>query len=335
MRSTASSPWRSESEEDTAGVQHRRGATSGHALRRGVVRLSLIRRERLFGAALIAPGLLLVVVFAFYPILYSFYLSLHRIILGLPGLGQPYVGLRNYADLLHDRIALHALVNTLFFVFSSTLCEVAFGLCIALVMNRHVRGRGLLRASILIPWAIPTVVSSQMWRFIFHDKYGLFNFVLYGSNVSRYQAWLADPLVAFAAVVTADVWKTTSFAGLLMLAGLQTIPDDLYEAARIDGASPWQQFRKITLPLVRPALLIALLFRTMDAFRVFDLVFVMTQGGPADSTNVLQYYGYKKIFAEGLMGYGSTISVLVFLVSLVTAMVYLRFLGTRMFEKSA
>lgn len=279
--------------------------------------------------------MLLVVIFAFYPILYSFYLSLHRIILGLPGLGQPFVGLRNYADLLHDRIALHALANTLLFVFSSTLLEVMFGLCIALVMNRHFRGRGFLRASILVPWAIPTVVSSQMWRFIFHDKYGLLNFILFGSDISRYQAWLADPSIAFTAIVTADVWKTSSFAALLILAGLQTIPDDLYEAARIDGASAWQRFRKITLPLVRPALLIALLFRTMDAFRVFDLVFVMTQGGPADSTNVLQFYGYKKIFAEGLMGYGSTISVLVFLVTFVTAIVYLRLLGKGMFGKPA
>ncbi len=299
------------------------------------MRLSLLTRERFFAVALLSPGLLLVVIFAFYPILYSFYLSLHRIILGLPGLGQPFVGLRNYVDLLHDRVALHALANTLLFVFSSTLLEVLFGLCIALVMNRHFRGRGFLRASILVPWAIPTVVSSQMWRFIFHDKYGLLNFTLFGADLSRYQAWLADPLIAFAAIVTADVWKTSSFAGLLILAGLQTIPDDLYEAARIDGASAWQQFRKITFPLIRPALLIALLFRTMDAFRVFDLVFVMTQGGPADSTNVLQFYGYKKIFAEGLMGYGSTISVLVFLVSFVTAMTYLRLLGRRMFQETA
>jgi len=299
------------------------------------MRLSLLTRERFFAVALLSPGLLLVVIFAFYPILYSFYLSLHRIILGLPGLGQPFVGLRNYVDLLHDRVALHALANTLLFVFSSTLLEVLFGLCIALVMNRHFRGRGFLRASILVPWAIPTVVSSQMWRFIFHDKYGLLNFTLFGADLSRYQAWLADPLIAFAAIVTADVWKTSSFAGLLILAGLQTIPDDLYEAARIDGASVWQQFRKITFPLIRPALLIALLFRTMDAFRVFDLVFVMTQGGPADSTNVLQFYGYKKIFAEGLMGYGSTISVLVFLVSFVTAMAYLRLLGRRMFQETA
>jgi multiple sugar transport system permease protein len=172
-----------------------------------------------------------------------------------------------------------------------------------------------------------------MWRFIFNDKYGLLNIILFGTNTSSYTAWLAYPSTAFAAIVIADIWKTSSFAGLLILAGLQLIPDELYEAARIDGASEWQQFKKITLPLIKPALLIALLFRTMDAFRVFDLVFVMTQGGPADSTNVLQFYGYKKIFAEGLMGYGSTISVLVFLITLTISLFYIKVIGTRLFQE--
>jgi multiple sugar transport system permease protein len=225
--------------------------------------------------------------------------------------------MENYKELLQDKNALSSLINTLIFVFTTTFFEIIFGLVIALVINKHFRGRGIVRAAILVPWAIPTVVSSQMWRFMFNDKYGLLNY----------------PAMAFAAIIAADVWKTSSFAGLLILAGLQLIPDDLYEAARIDGASSWQQFRKITLPLIKPALLIALLFRTMDAFRVFDLVFVMTQGGPADATNVLQFYGYKKIFAEGLMGYGSTISVLVFFITLIISLVYIKVIGTRLFQE--
>ena len=297
------------------------------------MRLSLIAREKIFAAGLITPGFLFVAVFAFYPILYSFYLSLHTIILSLPMLGQQFVWLENYKTLLSDRVALHALRNTFCFVFLSTFFEILLGLIIALTINRHFRGRGMVRAAVLVPWAIPTVVSSQMWRFIFNDKYGLINYMLYGTDIAQYKAWLADSVFAFTAIVVADVWKTSSFAGLLILAGLQTIPDELYEAARIDGANAWQQFRKITLPLIKPALLIALLFRTVDAFRVFDLVFVMTQGGPADSTNVLQFYGYKKIFAEGLMGYGSTISVLVFFVTLIIAIFYIRALGTRLFEE--
>lgn len=296
--------------------------------------LSLLTRERLYASSLLIPCFLFVTVFAFYPIIYSFYLSLHKIILGLPGLGQPFVGFENYRELIRDRVAMNALRNTFIFVFVSTFFEIMFGLIIALILNRSFRGRGLVRASILVPWAIPTVVSSQMWRFLFHDKYGLLNFIFFGSDTSAYTAWLASPAAAFAAIIAADVWKTSSFAGLLILAGLQVIPDDLYEAARIDGASAWQQFRRITLPLIKPAVLIALLFRTMDAFRVFDLVFVMTQGGPADSTNVLQFYGYKKIFTEGLMGYGSTISVLVFLITFVISLFYIKVIGSRLIREN-
>ncbi len=251
--------------------------------------------------------------------------------MGLPGLGEPFVGLENYRRFLSDRVALRALVNTVAFVAISTFFEILFGLLIALVIHQRFKGRGLVRAAVLIPWAIPTVVSSQLWRFIFNDKYGLVNFLFYGQNTQAYKAFLAHPFYAFTAIVVADVWKTSSFAALLLLAGLQTIPEELYESARIDGAGAWERFRRITLPLLRPALLVALLFRTLDAFRVFDLVFVMTQGGPADSTNVLQYYGYKKIFAEGMLGYGSAISVVVFFVSFAVAMLYIRLIGRRMF----
>jgi multiple sugar transport system permease protein len=295
--------------------------------------MPMAKRERLFALYLMTPCFLLVLVFAFFPIGYSFYLSLHRIILSMPALGKVFVGIENYVKFLHDPVALRAVVNTLAFVLISTFFEIGFGLVIALIVHKKFKGRGLARAAILVPWAIPTVVSSQMWRFIFNDNYGLLNLVVYGTATGNYRAWLADPLFAFLAIITADVWKTSSFAGLLILAGLQTIPEELYESVRIDGAGAWQSFRKITLPLIKPALLIALLFRTMDGFRVFDLVFVMTQGGPADSTNVLQFYGYKKIFAEGFMGYGSTISVFVFALVLVLSLLYVRLIGRRMFQQ--
>ena len=297
-------------------------------------RFSSITYERVFGISLLIPCFIFVSIFAFYPIIYSFFLSFHRIILGLPSVGQPFIGLDNYTELWHDRVALHSLINTFAFVCVSTFLEILFGLVIALVINRYFKGRGLVRAAILVPWAIPTVVSSQMWRFICNDNYGLLNYVLFDKNIAKYRAWLADPLFAFSAIVTADVWKTSSFAALLILAGLQTIPDELYESAKIDGANAWQQFRRITLPLIKPALLIALLFRTMDAFRVFDLVFVMTQGGPADATNVLQFYGYKKIFAEGFMGYGSTISVLVFITVFMLSLIYIRLVRTQLLTET-
>jgi len=279
------------------------------------------------------PSCVFVLLFSLYPIVESFRLSFYRLILTLPWLGQRFVGWENYRDLATDPVALNSFVTSLVFVAVTTPAEVLLGLGMALVLNESFRGRGWLRAAVLVPWAIPTVVASQMWRFIFNDRYGLFNFVLFGDATERYWAPLAEPGLALVAIMIADIWKTTSFAALIILAGLQGIPAQLYEAASIDGATAWQKFRHITLPLVKPALLLALLFRTIDALKVFDLVFVMTQGGPADTTNVLQFYGYKKIFAEGMVGYGSAIAVVVFLLSLILSLIYIRLLGARLLAK--
>lgn len=273
------------------------------------------------------PSFTFVGVLSLFPIFESFRLSFYQLILTLPWLGQKAVGWQNYIDLAEDPVAIESLLTTLVFVGVTIPLELLFGLGIALVLNEAFNGRGLLRAVVLIPWAIPTVVSSQMWRFIFNDRYGLINFIFFGGDVSRYLAPLADPHLALIAIMAAEIWKTTPFAALILLAGLQGIPDDLYEAASVDGATAWQKFRLVTLPLLKPALLLALLFRTIDSLRVFDLVFVMTQGGPADTTNVLQFYGYKKTFAEGMVGYGSAIAVAVFLMSLVFSLAYLRFLN--------
>jgi trehalose/maltose transport system permease protein len=270
------------------------------------------------------PSFFFVALFSIFPIVESFRLSFYRLILTLPWLGEKMVGLENYTDLLSDPVARDAIRTTLLFIVATIPLELLLGLGMALVLNEAFRGRGLLRAVVLIPWAIPTVVSSQMWRFIFNDRYGLINFLLFGADTSSYIAPLADPHLALISIMVAEIWKTTPFAALIILAGLQGISDDIYEAANVDGATAWQTFRQITLPLLKPALLLALLFRTIDALRVFDLVFVMTQGGPADATNVLQFYGYKKTFPEGMVGYGSAIAVMVFLMSLVLSLAYLR-----------
>jgi ABC-type sugar transport system permease subunit len=279
------------------------------------------------------PSLVFVGVFSLYPILESFRLSFYRMILTLPWLGQKFVAWENYRDLITDPVALGSLTTSMIFVIGTTPIEVLLGLAMALVLNESFRGRGWLRAIVLIPWAVPTVVSSQMWRFIFNDRYGFFNFLLFGNATQFYWAPLAEPGLALMSIMTADIWKTSSFAGLIILAGLQGIPGELYEAAGIDGAGPWQKFRYVTLPMIKPALLLALLFRTIDALKVFDLVFVMTQGGPADTTNVLQFYGYKKTFAEGMIGYGSAIAVTVFLVSLLLSILYIRMLGSGLLRK--
>jgi len=280
-------------------------------------------------ASFLLPSFLFVAIFSLAPIFESFRLSFYRMILTLPWLGQKFVGWENYLDLLTDPVARHSVATTLIFVAVTVPLEVLLGLAVALVINEPFRGRGLLRAVVLVPWAIPSTVASQMWRFIFNDRYGLFNYFLFGDRTELYLAPLADPQLAIAAIMVADVWKTTPFAALIILAGLQAVPDELYEAASVDGAGGWQKFRRITLPMVKPAILLAFLFRTIEALRVFDLVFVMTQGGPADSTNVLQFYGYKKSFAEGMIGAGSAVSVLVFFLSLLFSLLYIRILGAR------
>jgi len=278
------------------------------------------------------PSFLFIVIFSLVPIFESFRLSFYRMILTLPWLGQKFVGWQNYLDLLADPVARHSLATTVIFVCVTVPLEVLLGLAVALVINEPFRGRGLLRAVVLVPWAIPSTVASQMWRFIFNDRYGLFNYFLFGDRTELYLAPLADPQMALGAIMVADVWKTTPFAALIILAGLQAVPDEIYEAASVDGAGAWQKFRRITLPMIQPAILLAFLFRTIDALRVFDLVFVLTQGGPADSTNVLQFYGYKKSFAEGMVGAGSAVSVLVFFLALLFALLYIRVLGVRVLK---
>jgi multiple sugar transport system permease protein len=223
---------------------------------------------------------------------------------------------------------------TVIFVSITTFFELLIGLFMALLINHHFPGRGLLRVCVLIPWAVPTVVSAQMWRFLFNDAYGMINYAAFGASPAGYVPWLAIPGSALSAIIIADIWKTSSFAALLILAGLQVISEELYQAAKVDGAGLWRRFWHITWPLIRPALLIALLFRTIDAFRVFDLAFVMTQGGPADATNVLQLYGYKKMFVEGWMGYGSAISVCIFIIVMILSIIYVRSVGSRLLEAS-
>ena len=188
-------------------------------------------REQISAWWMLAPALAFTVTLALYPVLASFVLSLYRIFLSLPALGEPFVGLENYVTLLNDPAARQAFLVTAGFVTLSTALELALGLGIALVIHARFPGRGWVRAAALIPWVIPTAVSSQMWRYIFNDQYGLANLLLFGDRVAEYVPWFASPEIAFLIMVLADVWKTSSFAALLILAGLQLIPDDLYEAA--------------------------------------------------------------------------------------------------------
>ncbi len=214
---------------------------------------------------------------------------------------------------------------------ASVTLELVIGLWLALALNRAFRFRGLVRAAVLVPWAIPTVVSALLWRFMFEGESGIVNAALVSLGIlGQPLVWLVDPKAAWVPIILADVWKTTPFVALLLLAGLQNIDSSLYEAARIDGASAWRQFRYVTLPLLKPALLVALIFRTLDAFRVFDLIYALTGGGPGTSTEPIALYTFNALLQNLQFGYGSALSVIVFVLTFSLALVYIRFLGAEL-----
>ncbi|HZV47661.1 MAG TPA: sugar ABC transporter permease [Thermodesulfovibrionales bacterium] len=272
------------------------------------------------GNRFVLPALALLSVITIYPILYVIYLSAHRKLL-IFNISR-FIGFENYQFLLRDDRFWNALKNTFYFTGVSVSLEVFLGLCIAILLNRPFRGKGLARAVMLIPWAIPTVVSARMWEWMYNTDFGLLNYLL-GIKIN----WLGSPFWALNAAIFMDVWKTTPFVAILLIAGLQVIPGELYQAARVDGAGSWQIFRKITMPLLRPAILIVLLFRTLDAFRVFDAIYVLTGGGPANTTETLSVYAYKVLFQTLQFGYGSTLSVVVFLCVGIMSIVYINLLS--------
>ncbi|MCD7034050.1 sugar ABC transporter permease [Metabacillus sp. GX 13764] len=239
-----------------------------------------------------------------------------------------FIGFKNYANYLTGSRTWHALGNTLFFTVVSVGVELVIGLGIALLINKAFFGRGLIRATILIPWAIPTAVSALMWKFLYDGQNGIVAKIFETLHLVPDMAnLLTTAQGAMFSVIFTDVWKTTPYMALLLLAGLQTIPASLYEAASIDGATKWKQFTKITLPLLKSSLLVALLFRTLDAFRVFDLIYVLTGGGPANSTETISSFAYQVMFSQQKFGEGSTISVIVFVFVAIISMIYIKFLG--------
>ncbi len=242
---------------------------------------------------------------------------------------QPnFIGLQHYKDNLTTSRLWKAIGNTTTFTIISVFVELVLGLAIALLINKAFFGRGLIRASILIPWAIPTAVSALMWKFLYDGQNGIVAKIFENIGlVDNMEKLLVTDTGAMFSVIFSDVWKTTPYMSLLLLAGLQTIPDSLYEAAAIDGAGKWKQFMKITLPLLKSSILVALLFRTLDAFRVFDLIYVLTGGGPANSTETISILAYKVMFNQTNFGDGSALSVIVFICVAIISMIYIKFLG--------
>jgi len=279
-------------------------------------RSARLQREAMW---FMSPALLVLAAVTLYPILYVFWLSLQR--RSLIGGEHGFIGLENFVRLAHDGRFWNALGNTAYFTGVSVALELVLGLGVAVLLHRAFPGKGLMRAVLLIPWAVPTVVSARMWEWMFNADYGVFNFLL-GANIN----WLGSPAWALHAAIFMDVWKTLPFVAILLTAGLAGIPPELIQAARVDGASSWMIFRRVTLPLLRPLILVVLIFRTIDAFRVFDSIYVLTGGGPANATETLSIYAYKLLFQTLQFGYGSTLSVVVFLCVGLITVVYVRFM---------
>ena len=275
--------------------------------------------ERRLAFAMVSPSMLLIALVAAYPIIYAIWLSLHEYSVRVAGLSR-WAGLNNYSEALSNPDFWDAMRTTLVFSVVSVTFELLIGLAMALCMHEAFKGQGLLRTVVLVPWAVLTVVTAIMWRTIFESPQGFVNNILGGDTV-----WLGQEPHALIVIIIADVWKTAPFMALLILAGLQTIPGEIYEAARVDGATKWQRFAKITLPLLKPAILVALIFRTLDALRIFDLPYVLTKG--AHGTTTLSLIAQQTFAENRIYGLGAAYSVLTFITVMIVAFVYIRTVG--------
>lgn len=276
--------------------------------------------ERRFGWLLCAPAVLAMVLVTGYPIAYAFWLSLWRHDLRFPD-ERRFVGLSNYVSVLTSEVWWEALWNTTILTIVSVSIELLLGFVLAFVMHRALFGRAAARAAILLPYGLITVVAALAWKFAFDARTGFVNALL-----GLTQPWFAERWSAFLVIVLTEVWKTTPFVALLLLAGLTLVPDDLLRAARVDGASASQRFFRVTLPLMKPMVLVALLFRTLDGFRIFDAIFVQTRG--AQGTQSVTMIGYDALIVRLNLGLGSAVSVLIFACVVLIAFLFLKGLGT-------
>jgi ABC-type sugar transport system permease subunit len=262
------------------------------------------------------------------PIVATLWEAVHGHDLRLPWLGRPFVGLANFEEAARDPRFVSALLHTLAFAAITVPLELALGLALALIMHSVRKGRAPIRLAVLLPWAIPTVVAALIWRFLFDAQAGIYTAPLRALGlVAPSFDWFANPLAAWVPIGAADVWKTTPFVAILLLAGLQTIDPALHEAARTDGASGVRRFVTITLPLLRPALIVAAAFRILDALRVFDVPYVVTGGGPGTATEPLSLYAFIALMQRLRFGYGSALSMTLFLLTFGFALIYVRALG--------
>jgi multiple sugar transport system permease protein len=284
--------------------------------------------EGFYPYASVLPALLVIVLFTIYPIFYAVRISFYQYILTKPN-SHPFVGLKNFLDVITSYYFKNSLINTSIYTLASVTGVIIFGLTVALLLNTKIRSVNALKIIILLPWAIPAVVAGLMWKWILNSDFGILNGILYSLGIiESYIPFLADPLLAKISLIMAHIWKEGPLAAIFILAGLQLIPDEFYDAAKIDGGGGLLVFRFVTLPLLRPILLVVLVYETMSAFLTFDIVYVLTGGGPADSTALISWFAYAEIFKFLNLGAGIALSIIIALITLILIILYMRALNT-------
>ncbi len=271
---------------------------------------------------------LVIALFTIYPVLYAVRISFYQYILTKPK-AHPFVGLKNFVEVITSYYFRTSLINTALYALAAVVGVTLFGVVVGMLLNSKVKTANVLKVIILLPWAIPTVVAGLMWKWILNSDFGILSGILYGLGlIKQYIPFLADPTLAKISLVMAHIWKEGPLAAIFILAGLQLIPDELYEAARIDGGTGWRIFRMVTLPLLRPILLIVVVYETLTAILVFDLIYVLTGGGPGDSTSMISWFAYAEIFRNLNLGHGVALAIIIALITLVLILVYLRVIRT-------
>ncbi|MCH9405811.1 carbohydrate ABC transporter permease [Pantoea agglomerans] len=286
--------------------------------------LSLRQREQRQAWVLLAPMLLVMLLLTAWPLLRTIWLSFTDAALIGSGETPAWIGLENYLYALSDPDFRASIWRTLYFTLVSVTVEGIIGVLVALLLNQKFIGRNVLRVLVILPWALPTIVNAMMWRLNFNPDYGSINALLSQIGIiDGYRSWLGSPEAALNAVMLADIWKNYPLVTLLVLAALQSIPEDLFEAARLDGASAWRRFRAITFPAIVAPLGVALVLRTIDAFKIFDIIYVMTRGGPVDSTKTLSFFVYQESFSYLRAGSGAAYAILMTLMCALLITLYL------------
>lgn len=290
--------------------------------------LELQRKQEQVGWLFLLPTLFVLACVGLYPLVRTFYVSFTDTRLASQNTPH-FVGVQNYVKLVHDGDFWDSVGHTVLFTVASVSIELVLGLAIALLLQSAFHGRGVVRAAMLIPWALPTVVSAKIWSYMLVDNYGVVNDLLLNKLhlINTKIAWLARPGLAMASIVAVDVWKTTPFMTLVLLAGMQTIPIQLYEASQVDGASRWQRLWAVTMPLLKPTILVALIFRTLDTLRVFDVIWILTRGQFA--TDSMATYNYRHMIDFRKLGYGSAVSVMIFVLISIFVTAYVLVLRPR------